>query len=156
MAEKIALGADHGGYKLKETIKTVLAGLGFKVEDSGTDSEDPCDYPRYGYDAAGKVSSGKAKKGILICKSGIGMSIIANKLPGVRAGLCANEAEAVSSREHNDANVLVLSANKLTPRKAEAIVSAWLKTPALKGRHARRVRQIREIERRLYKMRRGK
>jgi len=89
--------------------------------------------------------------GIVICKSGIGMSIIANKLPGVRAGLCRTVEEARSAREHNDANILVLSANKVPPKKAIEIVKVWLKTEALKGRHSRRVKKIKDLEKKVFK-----
>ncbi len=151
MAEKIVLGADHGGYRLKERIKGFLAAKGYKVEDAGTYSDEPCDYPLVGFDAAKKVSTGKVRKGIVICKSGIGMSIIANKLPGVRAGLCRTKEDAASSREHNDTNVLVLAASRTGEKEALEIAEVWLKTRALKGRHARRIRQISVIEKRVFK-----
>lgn len=151
MAKSIAIGSDHGGYKLKEKLKAVLKKSGYKVIDSGTYSEEPCDYPEYGFETARKVSVGEAARGIVICKSGIGMSIIANKLPGVRAGLCGSVRDAESSREHNDANVLVLASAKLSPAKAIAITEAWLSTKALGTRHSRRVRQIKEMEKKVFK-----
>ncbi|MFH1877323.1 MAG: RpiB/LacA/LacB family sugar-phosphate isomerase [Candidatus Omnitrophota bacterium] len=151
MAKKIVIGADHGGFRLKESLKKILQGAGYIVEDVGTWSDEPADYPRFGFDAAKKVSEGKAARGIVICKSGIGMSIIANKLPGVRAGLCHTKEDAVSSRRHNDANILVLAATKLTPGKAGGIAKAWLEERSLKGRHSRRVRQIKEMEKKLFR-----
>ncbi len=149
--KKIAIGADHGGFELKEKIKKMLKRGGYGIYDAGTKSSDPCDYPVYGFDAAKEVSTGKAWRGIVICKSGIGMSMIANKLPGVRAALCSSIPDAVSSREHNDANVLVLGANKVAGKKALDLVAAWLATKSLPGRHARRVRQIKELEKKVFK-----
>ncbi len=146
MAKRIAIGSDHGGYRLKEKIKEMLEGKGCRVKDVGPDSDDACDYPKYGYDAAKLVSTGKADRGIVICKTGIGMSVVANKLRGVRAGLCFSVADAESARWHNDTNVLVLAAKKVSARKAGEIAEVWLKTPALKGRHAKRVKQISAIE----------
>ncbi|MGB2660987.1 MAG: ribose 5-phosphate isomerase B [Candidatus Omnitrophota bacterium] len=151
MAKKIAIGADHGGYVLKEKIKKILEKSGYRAEDVGTYSAESCDYPEYGYTAAKKVSTGKAVKGIIVCKTGIGMAVIANKVPGVRAGVCSSKAEAISSRQHNDTNVLVLAATKVSDRKALEITRVWLKTKALKGRHARRVRQIKAIEKKEFK-----
>ena len=153
MDKRIAIGADHGGFDLKEKLKASLERKGYRVEDVGTHSVSSCDYPEYGFEAARKVSERKAGRAIAICKTGIGMSIIANKLPGVRAGLCSSAADAVSAREHNDTNVLVLAASKTGPKKAKKILEAWLKTGALGGRHARRVRKIRALEKELYKSR---
>lgn len=154
MVKKIVIGADHGGFKLKESIKKSLKKSGYSVMDSGTDSDEACDYPLIGYDAAKKVSERKALKGIVICKSGIGMSMIANKLPGVRAGLCLTVEDAVSSRKHNDANILVLSASRTSDKKGIEITRKWLRTTALKGRHARRVKQMIEIEKKVFKKKR--
>lgn len=151
MAKKIAIAADHGGYALKEALKKVLKKRRYQIIDVGTGSEDPCDYPEYGFKAAQLVSDKKAAKAVLICKSGIGMSIIANKLPGVRAALCSSESDAISSRKHNHANVLVLAASKTTSGEAEKILKAWLSTRVLKGRHARRVSMISDYEKRIRK-----
>lgn len=151
MAQKIAIGSDHGGFILKEKLKNFLGKANYKVDDAGTCSEESCDYPGFAYQVAKKVSDKKVHKGILICKSGVGMSIVANKLRGVRAAVCDSVAEAVSSREHNDTNVLVLSASRTKAKKAEAILKAWLATKALKGRHSKRVRQILEIEKKVFK-----
>ena len=154
MARKIVIGADHGGFLLKEKIKAALKKARYRVEDVGTDSAESCDYPRFGFDVAGRVSDGKAERGIAICKTGIGMAIIANKYPGVRAGVCDSASDAVSARKHNDTNVLVLAATKTSSKKALGIVRAWLRTKATGGRHARRVRQIAELERKVFKKRR--
>jgi len=151
MVKTIAIGSDHGGYNLKEALKEILEKQGYRIIDTGTFSKEPCDYPELGYKTAAEVSVGKAARGIVICKTGIGMSIVANKLPGVRAGLCLSVPDAVSAREHNDTNVLVLAADKTGRAKATDIVNTWLITKTLKGRHARRVRQISAIEKKLYK-----
>lgn len=155
MAKKIALGADHGGFELKERIKGMLEKEGYKVWDAGTHSLESCDYPEYGFAAAEKVSEKKAWRGIVICKTGIGMSMIANKLPGVRAALCLTTEDAVSSRQHNDANVLVLAASRVSAETALEIASAWLRAEALGDRHARRVRQISALEKKVFKRVKG-
>lgn len=147
MDKKIIIGCDHGGFKLKESIKNYLLLKKYKVEDIGTYSSDPCDYPLIGYEVAKAVSMKKFKRGIVICKTGIGMAIIANKLPGVRSGVCANEKQAETSRLHNDTNVLALGAAFVSPGKAKKIVDIWLNTKALPGRHGRRVKQIKKLER---------
>src|SRR4030042_4415247 len=142
MAERIAIGCDHGGYILKERLKKYLSRRGYVAEDFGTDSRDPADYPLIGYEVAKSVSDGRLKRASLICKTGIGMSIIANKLRNVRSGVCNTVAQARTSRLHNDTNVLSLAAKYINFGEAEKIVSVWLKTEALSGRHRRRVRQI--------------
>ena len=146
MDKRLAIGCDHGGFNLKESLKKYLINKKFKVKDFGANSEDPCDYPMIGYEVAKAVSMGKCKRGIVICKTGIGMAIIANKLPGVRCGVCNSEKQALTSRLHNDINVLSLAATYVSPAKAKRIVDTWLKTPALTGRHARRVKQIKKLE----------
>jgi len=151
MDKRIVIGSDHGGYTLKKKIKSFLAEKGYKVIDSGTDSAESCDYPLFGFNAAREVSRKKADRGIVICKSGIGMSMVANKLPGVRAGLCLSKEDAVSSRQHNDANILVLASNKTKGKKALELVDIWLSTAFLKGRHARRVRQITAMEKKVFR-----
>ena len=151
MDKRIALGADHGGFVLKEKLIARLKREGYSVHDAGTKTPEPCDYPRYGFEAAGMVSSGKAGRAILVCRSGIGMAIIGNKLPGVRAGVCNTVADAVSARQHNDTNVLVVAADRVSDRMAIRIMDAWLATPALKSRHARRVRQIKDFEKKAFK-----
>jgi RpiB/LacA/LacB family sugar-phosphate isomerase len=151
MAKKIAIGADHGGYALKKAIKEALEKKGYKIIDVGTHSDESCDYPGFGYEVARQVTLKKAWRGIVICKSGIGMSIIANKLPGVRAGLCLSAEDASSARKHNDANILVLAAQKTTIKKTLNIVEIWIKTEALKGRHSKRIRQIKQFEKKVFK-----
>jgi ribose 5-phosphate isomerase B len=126
--EKIVIGADHGGFDLKEELKTYLAKKGFTVKDTGTFSHESCDYPDSAYAAASEVSLGAYKKGVLICKSGIGNSIVANKLPNVRAALCYNLKAAKLSRMHNDANILVLASSFVTKKLAKRILSVWLNT----------------------------
>ncbi len=151
MAKKIVIGTDHGGYLLKEKVKTVLEKKKFRVNDLGCYSKEPCDYPVTGFEVAREVSLKKSQRGIVICKSGIGMSIVANKMPGVRAGLCLSVKDASSAREHNDTNVLVLPASKISLKTAMNIVETWLETKALKGRHSRRVRQISDMEKKVFK-----
>lgn len=151
MAKRIAIGSDHGGFALKEKVIEILKKAKYTVKDLGPESKASCDYPAYGYDVARAVALKKADKGIVICTSGIGMSIVANKVPGIRAGLCTTVEDASSARRHNDANVLVLAARRTKGKKAEEIVKTWLKTKALKGRHARRVDQIKAIDRKVFK-----
>lgn len=146
---KIAIGADHGGFRLKNRLIKFLEGRGYVVADLGTHSPKRCDYPPIGYKVAATVSQGQFYRGILICKTGIGFSIVANKLPGIRAALCQTPLQARRSRQHNNANVLALAADYLSLKKACEIVDVWLATEFSGGRHARRVRQIGNIERRI-------
>ena len=146
---KIAIGCDHGGYELKDKIARYLKTEGCSVKDFGTHSKDSCDYPVIGFEVAKAVSGGKADRGILVCKTGIGMVIIANKVPGVRAAACYDEVMARSSREHNDCNTIVLAANYTDFQKAKKMLKIWLETGHLGQRHARRVKQIKDIESRL-------
>ena len=143
---KIIIGSDHGGYELKGKLIDFLKAMKYTVEDFGTRSKDSCDYPVIGFDVAKAVSEGKAERGVLICRTGIGMAIIANKLSGVRAGACYDEKLARSSREHNDTNVLVLAADYTEASAAEKILKIWLETPSLGDRHARRVKQIDDLD----------
>jgi ribose 5-phosphate isomerase B len=142
----ISLGSDHGGYELKEAIKRHLVSAGHRVIDFGCAGTDPVDYPDYGERAARAVATGEAARGILVCTSGIGMSMVGNKIPGVRAALCLDEGMAESSRRHNDANVLALAANRTAPPQALAIVDGWLAAPFEGGRHARRVDAMTRLE----------
>ncbi|MFH1846142.1 MAG: ribose 5-phosphate isomerase B [Candidatus Omnitrophota bacterium] len=151
MAKTIVIAADHGGFALKEKVKKILKKSRYKLEDKGTFSPESCDYPEYGFNAGRMVSQGKAYRAIIICKSGIGMAVVANKLPGVRAGVCTSVEDAVSSRQHNDTNVLVLAANKTSKEKAEEIIKVWLRTRTLGGRHSRRVKQIKALEKKVFK-----
>lgn len=146
---KIAIGSDHGGFELKKFIADFLKNEGHEVEDLGTHSKASCDYPIIGFDVARAVSEGRADRGILICKTGVGMVIIANKVHGVRAAACYDVDMARSSREHNDTNICVLAASYTEPRKAKEILRVWLETGHAEERHMRRVKQIREIETKL-------
>lgn len=143
---KIIIGSDHGGYELKKKLVDSLKEAKYDVDDMGTHSKDSCDYPLIGFEVAKAVSAGKASRGVLICRTGIGMAIIANKLPGVRAGAVYNAQMAKSSREHNDCNVLVLAADYTDETVAKNILKVWLDTESLGDRHARRVEQIRKLE----------
>jgi len=141
-AVKIIIGSDHAGYALKKAVVQFLKDNHVEVEDIGTDSEEPVDYPDYGYRAAERVSDGSYEKGILICGSGIGMSIVANKVPGIRAALCMTPEQAEFSRSHNDANILVLAGRFTDEQTAKESVRRWLNTEFEGGRHARRVEKI--------------
>jgi ribose 5-phosphate isomerase B len=143
---KIAIGADHAGFELKQQLTQHLRRQGIDVLDEGTNSPDSVDYPDYALKVSEDVTGQRADLGILVCGTGIGMSIAANKVPGIRAARAVSESDAQLSREHNDANVLTLGARVTAPDLAERIVDVWLKTPFLAGRHARRVDKISDIE----------
>lgn len=147
--KRIIIGSDHAGFKLKQKLKIYLEKKGFRVKDVGTYSTQSCDYPVIAYEVARNISKGLYKCGILICKTGIGNSIVANKLSNVRAALCYNAKVARLSREHNDSNLLVLGAAFLNQNTAKRIVSTWLNTLFLGGRHRRRLNQIRKIEKKI-------
>ena len=142
----IAFGCDHGGVGLKDTLVGYLRSKGVDVRDFGTHGREAVDYPDFGKEVSYCVSAGHAERGVLVCTSGIGMSIIANKFPGVRAALVRDVDEARSSREHNDANILVLSGAKTDALLAQQIMDAWLATPFAGGRHQRRIDKISQIE----------
>lgn len=142
----IAIASDHGGYALKEHIKAYLAAKGTTCEDFGTDSTASCDYPIFARAAAEAVASGKCEKGIVICTTGIGVSITANKVKGIRCALCADSFTAEMTRRHNDANVLAMGAGVVGPNLAERIVDTFLATDFEGGRHARRVSLITDME----------
>ena len=143
----IAIGCDHGGYPLKERIGFRLREQGYEVTDCGTHSADSVDYPDFAHAVAQRVSSGESTFGIIIDGAGIGSSITANKVPGVRAALCYDMSSARNSREHNHANVLTLGAGLIGTNLAQQIVETWLSTPWAPGRHADRVAKITAIER---------
>jgi len=147
-SKTIAIGADHGGYQLKELLKNYLGELGYAVIDCGTDSTASVDYPDLAFAVARLVVQGSAWRGIVVDGAGIGSCMAANKVPGVRAAMCYDQATAANSREHNNANVLTLGAGLIGPNLARQIVKTWLETPGGSGRHARRVGKIMEIERR--------
>ncbi|MBU1045055.1 MAG: ribose 5-phosphate isomerase B [Candidatus Omnitrophica bacterium] len=139
---KIAIGNDHRGFKLKQALVEYLKKNGHKVEDFGGFSEESCDYPEFAIKVAKSVAKKKNEKGILICNSGIGMAMAASTVKGIRAANCFNLATARFSREHNDANVLVLAAAYLKTPMAKRIVSIWLKTDFAGGRHLSRVKMF--------------
>jgi ribose 5-phosphate isomerase B len=143
---KIAFGCDHRGYALKEALVEYARKQGYEPIDFGTDSEESCDYVDYGRAAAEAVARGEADIGVLICGTGIGMSMVGNKVPGVRAGLALNEMMAEMTRAHNDANVLALSADQTDESTARAIFDVFVSTPFEGGRHARRVGKMAKIE----------
>jgi len=143
---KIAIGCDHAGTGLKERIMEALAAGGHEVEDHGTDGTASVDYPDFGRSVSRSVSAGQADRGILICGTGIGMSIVANKFPGIRAALCHDLFTARMSRLHNDANILVMG-SRVTPEPlALAIVNAWMEEEFEGGRHQHRLRKISDME----------
>jgi ribose 5-phosphate isomerase B len=150
-AKTVALGADHGGFRLKQVLKPVLEELGFEVRDVGVYEEKPADYPDLAFKVAELVAGGTAARGIMIDGAGIGSSIAANKVPGVRAALCYDKASARNSREHNDSNVLTLGARLLTESQAEEVLRTWIATPFAGGRHQARIDKIVAIERRFLK-----
>lgn len=142
----IAIASDHGGYQLKEHIKAYLAAKGITCEDFGTNSTESCDYPIFGRAAAEAVASGRCEKGIVICTTGIGISITANKVKGIRCALCSEPLSAEMTRRHNDANMLAMGAGIVGPNLAQRIVDTFLATEFEGGRHARRVGLITEME----------
>ncbi len=146
MKPRIALGADHAGYQVKETIRKFLEESGYPVEDAGTWSEESVDYPDYGKAVGEKVAAHKADYGIVVCGTGIGISIAANKVPGVRAALAHDVNTARISREHNDANVLAMGGRVVSDAQAIEMVQSFLTTPFAGGRHQRRIEKIKQIE----------
>ena len=141
----IAIASDHGGFKLKETIRKYLAERGEKVVDLGTSSEDSVDYPVYGKACAEAVASGKAERGIVVCGTGIGISIAANKVKGIRCGLCTSVEMAELTRKHNNANILALGGRTTEPELALEIVKTFLDTECEGGRHKRRTDMLDEM-----------
>ena len=144
---KISIASDHGGYVLKEAVKKHLTEKGIEVVDFGTDSLASCDYPDFGKPAAEAVAEGKVDKGILICTTGIGMSMLANKIKGIRAALCADTVSARLTREHNDANILVMGAGIVGEILAMSIVDTFLNTEfSNEEKHIRRINKIAKAE----------
>ena len=143
---KVAVGSDHRGYPLKDRIARKLREAGYEVEDLGSEGTDSVDYPDYAIPVAEMVAAGKADRGILVCGSGIGMSIAANKVNGVRAALCRTVEDARMTRRHNDSNVLTLSEKSMDDPEIEELVRVWLETAFEGDRHARRVEKITEYE----------
>jgi ribose 5-phosphate isomerase B len=142
MPDPVILGSDHAGFALKEKLKIALDRLGVPWEDVGTGSEDSVDYPDFAHRVAEAVASGRFARGVLLCGTGIGVSITANRHAGVRAANVCDEDGARLSREHNDANVLALGGRTTDPALAERILETWLSTPFVGGRHGRRVAKI--------------
>jgi ribose 5-phosphate isomerase B len=142
----IAIGADHGGFRLKEALKPLLDSLGLETRDVGVYEEKPADYPDIALAVAQLVVSGAVTRGIAIDGAGIGSCMTANKVPGIRAALCYDRASARNSREHNDSNVLTLGARLLTQSQAEDVLRTWITTPFAGGRHQARVQKILDIE----------
>ena len=145
----IAFGSDHGGVELKDFLLGILRFKGVDVWDLGTQGREPVDYPDFGREVSLRVSRGEAERGVLICTTGIGMSIVANKFPGIRAALVQDLDTARTSREHNNANVLVLSGARTDKSLAQQILETWLETPFAGGRHLRRLEKIERVEREL-------
>lgn len=143
---KVALGCDHAGYALKRMIAEWLRRDGHQVLDEGTFSEESCDYPDFAFRVARRVAGGEAERGIAVCATGIGMAMVANKVPGVRAAVCNDLYTARYSRLHNDANVLALGARIIGPGVAEEIIRTWLETPFEGGRHSRRLAKMADME----------
>jgi ribose 5-phosphate isomerase B len=145
-AKQIIIGCDHAAFQMKEKIKTFLVSLGIDVEDAGADSEESVDYPVYAAKVATAVSSGRHERGILLCGTGLGMSMVANRFPGIRAALCGDLFAAIMSRRHNDANILVLGGRVTGDVLALEIVKTWLETPFDGDRHQRRLDQFNRLE----------
>lgn len=143
---RIAIGSDHAGFHVKETIREYLQAAGYPVDDQGTNSEESVDYPDYGKAVGEHVASKQADLGIAVCGSGIGISIAANKVPGIRAALAHDVTTARLAREHNDANVLALGGRIVTPEAAIEMVQIFLTTAYLGGRHQRRLDKITKME----------
>lgn len=147
----VAFGSDHGGYQLKEQLKSFAESLGYKVLDVGTHDEQPCDYPDFAYAVARAVSVGEAWRGVMIDGAGIGSCVVANKVPGVKAACCHNEFVARNAREHNDTNVLTLGSRVTGSEVCKEILRVWLETWFAGGRHKQRVDKIAQIEGRFMK-----
>lgn len=149
---KVAIGSDHGGYKLKENLKKYLKELNIEYTDFGCNNEQPVDYPDIGFKVSDEVRNGRYDRGILICGTGVGMSIVANKIKDIRASLCHDAFSARNAREHNDANVLTLGARVIGLRLAEEIVKIWLNTDfSQEERHINRINKIKQGENKIYK-----
>jgi len=148
---RIAVGSDHGGYEMKEAVKALLSEMGESFVDYGTNSTEPVDYPDVAHAVALAVAVGNAELGIVVDGAGIGSAMTANKVPGVRAASCPDEATARNSREHNDANVLTLGARMISKEKMAQVVKAFLASEMTEERHRRRVRKIVRVERKYYR-----
>jgi ribose 5-phosphate isomerase B len=148
---QIGLACDHGGFELKEELKSFLKSIGAKPVDMGAFSEESVDYPDFGVLVAEKVSRGELERGILVCGTGIGMSMVANKFPRIRAALANDLYSSRCSREHNDANILIIGGRIVGKELAKEIVKVWLETPFAGGRHKRRLEKIEALEKEKFK-----
>jgi ribose 5-phosphate isomerase B len=144
--KKIVIGSDHAAFQMKETIKSYLRDKGFEVLDRGPESTDSVDYPDFGVKVAASVAAGEYERGILMCGTGIGMSMVANRFPHVRAALCGDVFSAAMSRRHNDSNILVMGGRMLGDVLALEIVRVWLETPFEGGRHRHRIDKFDQID----------
>lgn len=151
----VVLGSDHGGFRMKEHVKGILLGMGYLVEDVGSFDERSVDYPDLAEKVAEAVSCGQAFAGVMVDGAGIGSSMVANKVPGIRAALCYDRASARNSREHNHANLLTLGGRMLTETQAEDVVRTWFTTPWGGGRHQSRIDKITAVEKKNFKGSRG-
>ena len=142
---KLAIGSDHAGYQMKEALKSILIELGYDIEDCGAHSSESVDYPEFGEKVARLVASGAASGGVLVCGSGIGISMAANRVKGARAALCSEPLSARMSRQHNDANILCMGGRMIGIEMAKEILTVWLNTEFEGGRHQRRVDQLDSI-----------
>ncbi len=146
---KIAIASDHAGFEMKEKVKSFLKELKHEFKDFGTQDKKPVDYPDFALKVANAVSKNECERGMLFCGTGLGMSIVANKIPGVRAVLCYDVKTAKLSREHNDANVLTLGARMIEFEKAKKIINVWLETDFLGENYSKRIEKIKEIEKKI-------
>ncbi len=144
--KKIAIGSDHAGFEGKEAAKKAIADLGIEIDDKGTNTLDSVDYPDFGAAVGRAVVNGEVDRGVVICGSGIGISIAANKVPGVRAALCWNEETARLAREHNDANVLCMGARFIEPELAARMIRTFMETEFSGGRHQQRVEKLARLD----------
>jgi ribose 5-phosphate isomerase B len=147
----VAIGSDHGGFELKEVLKTELSNLGFDILDCGTNSKEAVDYPDFALAVSKQVVNGSAWRGVMIDGAGIGSCMVANKVPGIRAAMCYDFASASNSREHNDANVLTLGAGLIGANQAKLILKTWLTTEFGGGRHQKRIDKIMAVEKQFLK-----
>lgn len=144
--KKIAIASDHGGYDLKESVIAHLLNDGWEIDDLGPGNEDSVDYPDYGIKLAESITNNKVERGIVICGTGVGMSIVVNRFPGIRGTLCSNVYTAKMCREHNDSNILIMGGRVISKGLASEIVDTWLSTAFEGGRHQRRLDKINEID----------
>ena len=144
--KKIAIASDHGGFELKETVIAHLLNDGWEIDDLGPNNEDSVDYPDYGIKLAEIIANKKAERGIVICGTGVGMSIVVNRFPGIRGTLCSDIYTAKMSREHNDSNILIMGGRVIGKGLASEIVDTWLNTAFEGGRHQRRIDKINKID----------